>query len=121
MEYSWLVAEVRNLNKTNTEDGMSSAIDQAITKMPEDFIIKPFLEAHRAEVKGMLLEEYNETATMELFREEGREEGRVEGEIFQAIKMYRKLVHYNDEQILDAIQTEFGLSREVAEEYLTQV
>ena len=64
----------------------------------------------------MLLEEYNETATMELFREEGR----VEGEILQAIKMYRKLVHYSDEQILDAIQTGFDLSREVAEQYLAQ-
>ena len=46
-------------------------------------MIKPFLEAHRAEVKGMLLEEYNETEVMELFKEEGgiegREEGRAEG------------------------------------------
>ena len=58
---------------------MSSAIDQAITAMPEDFLIKPFLVAHRAEVKGMLLAEYNEVETMELFREEGREEGRQEG------------------------------------------
>ena len=43
--------------------------------MPDDFIIKPFLEAHKVEVKGMLLEEYNETQVMELFKEEGREEG----------------------------------------------
>ena len=75
MEYSWLVAEVRKLNETNNVDGMSHAIDQAITNMPDDFQIKPFLEAHRVEVKGMLLEEYNEAETMELFREEGREEG----------------------------------------------
>ena len=44
-----------------------------------DFIIKVTLERHRAEVKGMLLTEYNEAQAMELFREEGRAEGRVEG------------------------------------------
>ena len=48
--------------------------------MPKDFVIKPFLEAHRAEVKGMLLTEYNEAETMELFREDGRKEGLEEGE-----------------------------------------
>ena len=40
-----------------------------------DFIIKVTLERHRAEVKGMLLTEYNEAQAMELFREEGRAEG----------------------------------------------
>ena len=73
MEYSWLVAEVRRNNEAKNEEGMSSAIDQAISAMPDDFLIKPFLEAHRLEVKGMLLEEYNETEVMELFKEEGRE------------------------------------------------
>ena len=47
--------------------------------MPEAFIIRPFLIAHKLEVKGMLLTEYNEAETMELFREEGRAEGRAEG------------------------------------------
>ncbi len=37
------------------------------------------LRANRVEVKKMLLTEYNETQTMELFKEEGREEGRAEG------------------------------------------
>ena len=78
----------------------------------------------------MLLTEYNEIETMELFKEEGREEGLQEGltkglqegltkgQILQAIKMYRNWVHYNDEQILAAIQTEFSLSPEEAEYYL---
>ena len=78
----------------------------------------------------MLLTEYNEIETMELFKEEGREEGLQEGltkglqegltkgQILQAIKMYRNWIHYNDEQILAAIQTEFSLSPEEAEYYL---
>ena len=55
----------------------------------------------------MLLTEYNEIETMELFKEEGREEGRAEGlqeglqegltkgQILQAIKMYRNCIHYS--------------------------
>ena len=78
-EYSWLVDEIRRNNTTNDEDGMSSAVDRAISDMPDSFVIKSFLELHRTEVKGMLLTEYNEAEAMELFREEGRAEGRAEG------------------------------------------
>ena len=88
MEYSWLIAEVRK-NKKDKEVEIGSAIDKAITEMPNDFVIKPFLEANRAEVKGMLLEEYNEAETMELFRVEGREEGREEGQRGMALNLYR--------------------------------
>ena len=62
--------------------------------MPDGFVIKPFLLAHRSEVKGMLLTEYNEAATMELFREEGKKEGREEGKkegfIHALIRMVRR-------------------------------
>ncbi len=80
-EYAWLVEEVRRNNTTKDEEGMSSAIDKAISSMPKDYLIKPFLEAHRAEVKGMLLTEYNEAEQMELFKEDGRREGRAEGRV----------------------------------------
>ena len=75
-EYSWLVDEVRKL-KGRTD--IDSAIDRAITVMPGEFILKNFLLAHRAEVKGMLLTEYDEAEAMERFREDGRAEGRAEG------------------------------------------
>ena len=86
-EYSWLVAEIRKNNETKDKDGTSSAIDKAITAMPDDFLIKPFLEAHRAEVKGMLMEEYNEAEVLERTREEGKEEGRKEGREEGQLKM----------------------------------
>ena len=75
-EYSWLVAEIRK-NKMTTEIGQ--AVDRAINAMPKDFKIKSFLVAHRSEVRGMLLTEYDEVEAMELFREDGRKEGRIEG------------------------------------------
>ena len=58
---------------------LEDAVDQTIRDVPEDFILKPFLTAHQAEVKGMLLTEYDEVEQMELFKEEGRKEGRKEG------------------------------------------
>ena len=58
---------------------LEAAVDAALDEMPDDFLIRPYLEANRVEVKKMLLTEYNETRTMEMFKNEGREEGRQEG------------------------------------------
>ncbi len=71
-EYTWLVDRIR-VNERSAE--LESAIDAALDAMPDDFQIKPYLEANRVEVKRMLLTEYNEAKTMELFKEEGRAEG----------------------------------------------
>ena len=83
-EYAWIVDTIRKneamLNDAvEREKVLDIAIDRTIDTIPDDFITKTYLEAHRAEVKGMLLTEYNEAKAMELFREEGREEGRAEG------------------------------------------
>ena len=92
-EYAWLVNEVR---KAKNEEELEGIIDAAITAMPSDFVIKPFLEEHRAEVKGMLLTEYDEVATMELFKAEGRAEGiaigEARGEAKGAFGMLAKMV-----------------------------
>ena len=47
--------------------------------MPEDFVIKVFLEANRAEVKRMCITEYNEARHLAEEREEGIEEGYEKG------------------------------------------
>ena len=84
-EYAWIVEEIR---KREDVMGLELAIDSSIDEMPEDFEIKSYLEAHKAEVKAMLLTEYNEAKTMELFREEGRTEGRDDRsrEIYERLK-----------------------------------
>ena len=68
-EYSWLTNEIRE-NKRKGES-LDSAVDHAILSMPDDFVIKSLLMAHRAEVKDMLLTEYNEVEQMKLWKEEG--------------------------------------------------
>ena len=55
----------------NIED----AVDKALNEMPDDFEIKGFLMDNKAEVKNMLLTEYNEAENLNAFKEEGREEG----------------------------------------------
>ena len=75
-EYSWTVEGIR---ANAAAMPAAEAVDEAIESMPDDFVIKPYLQAHKAEVRDMLLTEYNEAEAMELFREEGRAEGREEG------------------------------------------
>ena len=77
-EYAWIVDRIRVLEADGSlEDSIGIAIDE----MPDHFCIKPYLEAHRAEVKAMLLTEYNEARQMELFYREGREKGQLEGRL----------------------------------------
>ncbi len=86
------------------ESALESAIDRAITEMPEDFVLRPFLIAHRSEVKGMLLTEYNEVETMQLFKEDGRREGALDA-ISTFLKnggteeMAKTMLNATDEQI----------------------
>ena len=56
-EYTWLVGRVRDREKLM---GLDMAVDIVLDEMPNDFLIKPYLEANRVEVKKMLLTEYNE-------------------------------------------------------------
>lgn len=69
-EYSWLIQEIRN-NLGTGDTNIDQAVDKAVKDIPKDFLIMPFLEAHRAEVKEMLLTEYNEAEAMELFKKDG--------------------------------------------------
>ena len=94
-EYSWIVDKIREFeiqlkNEVVEQELLETAIDRTIDELPGDFVTKPFLEAHRAEVKGMLLTEYNEAKAMDLFREEGREEGRQEGILAILISLVKK-------------------------------
>lgn len=76
-EYSLFVDRV----KTNRASGMS--VEYAVTKAVDDCIadniLRSYLTAHKAEVIGMCITEYNEAETMQAFRREGWLEGRKEG------------------------------------------
>ncbi len=57
----------------------AESLDVVINEMPDDFVIKPFIILHRAEVKHMCITEYDEERTLAEMKEDGRKEGRAEG------------------------------------------
>ena len=108
-EYSWIIQKIRD-NK-NEEKDIEEAIDKVISELPNDFIVKSFLEAHRSEVKGMLATEYNEEEVMERFKEDGRKEGRKEGhkegrkeEANNNIKALMETLGFTIDQAMDALK-----------------
>ena len=77
-EYAWIVDAVRKHQKEKMD--LEAAVDASVDEMPEDFVIREFIIANRAEVKTMLLTEYNEEKVMEKERQEGHKEGKKEGQ-----------------------------------------
>ena len=106
-EYSFLIAEIREVYKAQClqKFGESSvpkgtpkeiksqilmeSVDLGLNRLPEDAIICPFLMKHRAEVKNMLLTEYNEAKAMKLFFLDGERKG-----IKKGLKEGRNLSYY---------------------------
>lgn len=103
-EYAWFIAEIR---RNNQGMDIETAVDSALEAMPEEFGLKKFLVANKAEVKQMCITEYNEAETMEQFREEGREEG----EILRLIKMvYKKMLKgRTNEEIAEEVEESIEL------------
>ena len=102
------IKEIRKNRKTME---IEEAVDKALEDMSKEYVIKPFLDAHKTEVSGMLLTEYNEAETMELFRQEGRTEGRKEGRIegidqnrVESIKNIMDGLKYTAQQAMDLLK-----------------
>ena len=109
-EYAWLVDKVRN-NQRLTPD-LESAVDTAVNNMPNDYIIKPFIIANRAEVKLMLFTEYDEEMIKKYERIDARKEGREEAEYKSFIKCMDRKMSFDDAKYIS------GASDEDAAKYL---
>ena len=72
-EYSYFVSEVQGL----LQEGMSleTAIDRTVRRCIRENILKEFLEKHRAEVRNVILTEFDEELYRQLVYKEGREDG----------------------------------------------
>lgn len=113
-EYSKLVAVTRNhmLVERDLQTALNRAVDDCIAKG----ILKEFLLKNRAEVLGMLLEEFDAEKYARTIREEGREEGIKEGircsiEILQEANQSRT---YARKKIME----KYAVSEEEAEQNL---
>ena len=78
-EYSRLVAVVRDCMDVETD--IQTALNRAMDSCIEKGILKEFLLKNRAEVLGMLLEEFDVEKYERTIRSEGWKEGRTEGRV----------------------------------------
>lgn len=115
-EYSRLVAEIRDCMAV--EEDMQTALNQAVDICIEKGILKEFLLKNRAEVLGMLLEEFDAEKYERTIRSEGREEGREEGEVkvnrlglllTEAGRSNEFLKSLSDRELQKKLFVEFGL------------
>jgi hypothetical protein len=72
-EYAWLVDRVREHQRVL--QNLEAAVDASIDEMPDSFVIRTLIEAHRAEVKKMFLTEYDEEKMKEQERKEAFADG----------------------------------------------
>ena len=78
-DYSKFVGKVRRNKKSGMEvqDAVNKAVDEAI----EENLLDGFFTRQKAEVVGMILEEFNEERFKRNMREEGYEDGWADGKI----------------------------------------
>ena len=98
-DYAELVSRIRDNQAKGME--IEKAVEAAVNSCIQDGVLVDFLVKHKAEAVGMLLTEYNEAETMEMFREEAFEEGLEKG-----LEKGRKEEHINT--LLQNIRTLSG-------------
>ena len=79
-EYAIFIDRVRryaDLSMSAAE--MEKAVDRAVNECIKEGVLFDFLTAHKAEVKGMILTDYDEEKTMAMFKREYRQDGYSEG------------------------------------------
>ena len=115
-EYSNLVATIRDYMAV--EKDIQTALNRAVDSCIENGILKEFLLKNRAEVLGMLLEEFDAEKYERTIRSEGREEGREEGEmkinrlgllLTEAGRSNEFLKSLSDRELQKKLLVEFGL------------
>ena len=109
-EYAIFIDRVRqyvNINMTPAE--VEAAVDRAVDECIKEGILSEFLSKHRAEVRGMILTDYDEEKTMEMFKREFREDGYSAGydkgrqSEMQRIALQMKTKGMSDDMIADVL------------------
>lgn len=93
-EYSYLVEQIRR----RIRDGktIETAVDEAVQQSIREGILADFLRRHRAEVRDVILAEYDEDLHIrnekQISRREGKQEGREEGALQEKMRFVRTLL-----------------------------
>ena len=114
-EYAAFVDVTRKYaeERGSVEEALTGAVEYCI----ENGILEKFLKENRAEVLGMLLEEFDVKKYERTLRSEGREEGREEG-IREGMELGRKQgIRCLVEALQEAGQTKEYVTDKIAEKY----
>lgn len=111
-EYAWLVETIRQHQKE--KNNLEVAIDLTIDEMPKDFVIRNFIIGNRAEVKKMLLTEWNEQEMLQRDRDEVRmdERQRIAVDMLKSKRFSRAdVVQFSklSEDVVDSIEKSLAL------------
>lgn len=113
-EYSYFIAEIRKYLSCGMT--LEASVDRAVTECIKAGVLEQFLSRHRAEVKDMILTEYNEELHIQnekaLSFQDGMEKGIRE---FILDNLEEQIPA---EKILMKLQKRFSLTEEAAQEYL---
>ncbi len=104
-EYSFFVAKARE--NTEQTGSLEQAIDAAISELPDDSIIRPFLIANKAEVKRMFITEYDEERARAELQAESYDVGKAEGKAETILSNIRTLIetlNFTAQQAMDALK-----------------
>ncbi len=116
--YVMLIQYVREYQKT--ENSLSEAMDRAIDRCVKEDLLKEYLLKKKAEVKLMLLTEFDEELFAKTMKEEGREEGRKEGREEgenRLSQLYLKLVSEKRTQDLERVMKDKGFREHLYKRY----
>ena len=114
-EYSKLVAVIRDCMAA--EKDMQTALNRAVDYCIEEGILKEFLLKNRAEVLGMLLEEFDAEKYERTIRGEGREEGKKEGREEGKKEGLKIGMRLSIEILQETNQTREDAKKKIAEKY----
>lgn len=88
-EYSIFIAEIRNRLRQGVT--LDAAADGAIDYCIQEGILAEVLRRHRAEVRNVIFEEYDQEAHMKMERRDWREIGRKEGKTEDIVELLSEL------------------------------
>ncbi len=119
-EYAIFVDKVRAyVKQSNGSDKLELAIDRAVDECIKEGVLAGFLSAHKSEVIGMILTEYDEEKVREMFKKEywrdgystGKDDGRKEEKYIMAARM--KSMGFHEKQIAEILNVTHEMLKEM--------
>ena len=111
-EYAIFVDKVRTYVKQSVNsDKLKQAVDRAVDECIKEGVLAGFLSAHKAEVRNMILTEYDEEKVKEMFKKEYWRDG------YSAGKQESETAHNHEKYMIASRMISKGMSYEEVAEF----